>query len=191
MSWTLDQGSHKRPEDGVCLMEAVAWVAGEQHTDVPECACPVLGAYGRQLNDRMPHEQRQRLAVFVPRLVGSRSTKAVELERMYRLADAAVRVFAPVALDARGEHDWARRLRDLDPIVDKPTALTAKAAAYAAAAAADADADAAAAAAAAAADAADAAAPVWDAAIDLFDRLIPSPAVSLARSYEDFEAALA
>jgi hypothetical protein len=123
MSWTLDSGSHERPELGVCLMEAVAWVAGEPHSDAPECACPVLSAYGRVLNDAMPHDQRQRLAVFVPRLVGSKSTPDVQLLRAYRVADAAIRVFAASAFRAAGLDDsWAMGLA---PITDQPSVAAA------------------------------------------------------------------
>jgi hypothetical protein len=39
---TLSHGSHDRREDGMCLMEAVAFLAGERHSDRPVCACPVL-----------------------------------------------------------------------------------------------------------------------------------------------------
>jgi hypothetical protein len=30
---TLSHGSHDRREDGMCLMEAVAFLAGERHSD--------------------------------------------------------------------------------------------------------------------------------------------------------------
>jgi hypothetical protein len=133
----LKHGSHARPEDGVCLMEAVAWVAGEAHSDHPACACPVLAAFGRQLNDRLRDEERDLLVRFVPRLVGSRATAAVERERMFALADAAVRRFLPFALEAAGRDADAARLRGLAPIVDRASALKGQkaAAAYADAAA--------------------------------------------------------
>ena len=44
---TLDSGSHDRRTDGVCVMEAVAWWAGEDHSDRPECVSPVIGAFLR------------------------------------------------------------------------------------------------------------------------------------------------
>lgn len=38
----LKEGSHEARERGVCAMEAVAWLAGEKHSDAPRCACPVI-----------------------------------------------------------------------------------------------------------------------------------------------------
>lgn len=54
----LDKGAHSTRDEGVCLMEAVAFVAGEPHTDHPVCASPVLGAFGRSLNDVLSDETR-------------------------------------------------------------------------------------------------------------------------------------
>lgn len=46
-SLTLHEGAHKDPADGMCAMEAAAWIAGEPHSDHPACACPVIGAFMR------------------------------------------------------------------------------------------------------------------------------------------------
>ncbi len=35
-------GKHATREKGVCLMEAVAWWQGEEHSDMPECVCSVI-----------------------------------------------------------------------------------------------------------------------------------------------------
>ena len=67
----LEEGSHRRRINGVCLLEAVAWYAGENHTDLPECVSPVLRRYGMELNDRITYEQRQLLKQFIPGLVGT------------------------------------------------------------------------------------------------------------------------
>jgi hypothetical protein len=163
---TLLAGSHA-PDDGVCLLEAVALFANEPHSDRPDCACPVISAYGRALNDRMPEGQRQRLKAYIPRLIGTRSTRDVEMKRMYLAADWACRRFAPRALELRGLKDEAAALRSLPEITDKGTAAAAAAAADAADAA-----DAAANAAAAAADASDAANAAWDESIALLDALL-------------------
>ena len=45
---------HASFEDGACLMEAVAWVAGEPWSDKPRCACPVIGDFLRHFNDGLP-----------------------------------------------------------------------------------------------------------------------------------------
>jgi len=67
----LAAGKHDSPDAGVCLLEAVSLVAGEPFTDHPACVSPVLGAFGRALNDAMPDGERQQLARLVPLLVGS------------------------------------------------------------------------------------------------------------------------
>jgi hypothetical protein len=68
---TLDHGSHGSRTSGVCLMEAVAWYAGEDHSDMPACVSPVLRSYGIRLNDRLPTERRQELKQFIPALIGT------------------------------------------------------------------------------------------------------------------------
>lgn len=47
---SLKSGSHKAPNNGLvdaCVMEAVAYVAGEKWSDHPGCACPVISAFLR------------------------------------------------------------------------------------------------------------------------------------------------
>lgn len=55
---TLDKGAHDDPDDGLCLLEAVAYVTNEPHSDHPKCVSIVLGEFGRQLNDVLDDEQR-------------------------------------------------------------------------------------------------------------------------------------
>ena len=40
---TLSSGGHGGIDEGMCVMEAVAYVAGEPWSDAPACACPVIG----------------------------------------------------------------------------------------------------------------------------------------------------
>ena len=68
---TLQAGGHSSPEQGLCVMEAVAYMAGEKHSDMPQCVSPVLRAYGMRLNDSLPDDQRQALKQFVPALIGT------------------------------------------------------------------------------------------------------------------------
>ena len=145
----LKSGGHE-PDSTFCLMEAVAYVAGEPWSDAPACACPVLSAYGRALNDNMDDTDRQLLIPFIPRLVGSKSTPEVEQRRGYLMADTAVRVFAPIALRSAGLDIEAAKLEAL-LVIDSPD--SAARAVYAAAHAAHAARAAAHAAARAAADA--------------------------------------
>ena len=99
----LRKGSHQGREDGVCAMEAVAWLAGEPHSDQPQCACPVIAAFVISWNDSLPtDEDRNRiLKPFIPKLVGSRITAKVEERRSYLALDWLIRVHAPAWLDLR------------------------------------------------------------------------------------------
>ena len=93
--------------------------------------CPVLTYYAMALNgaiERGSHENAlpaRYLHALAPMLVGSRSTPDVEQARAYVLADRAVRVFSPMALEAGGLLAKAKRLSVLDPIVDAASAAAA------------------------------------------------------------------
>jgi len=185
-SIVLKYGGHASREEGVCAMEAVAWLAGEPHSDRPACTCSVIGRLVVRLNDRIGRgEQADALRTrilrpLLPKLVGTAATREVRAKRAYLATDAAVRIFAARALDEVGMalkrpelEAEAQKLRALPPVVDGASAKEAEAAAraarkvsasFAAATAADAAAASAAAAAAAADDAAAAAASAASAA---------------------------
>ena len=119
-------GSHKTREEGMCLLEAVAYIAGEPHTDRPKCVCPVLAAFGRAWNDALDDEDRNRLLrPFIPRLVGTRSTVEVEQRRAFMAADWAVRVATPVWLRAAGLVDEAGALEALAPLTSAEACIKA------------------------------------------------------------------
>jgi hypothetical protein len=142
---TLHRGGHDSWSEGHCAMEAVAWLAGEPHTDGPSCACPMVRRVVIALNDRATDDDMRTrlLRPLLPRIVGSRGSVALMLRRGLVAADWAVRVFSPIALEAAGLPVEAARLRALPEIRDRETAEQAKSAAYRAAARADAAADAA------------------------------------------------
>ena len=137
----LTKGSHATRDEGMCAMEAVAWLAGETHSDAPQCTCPVIATFVRGLNDRFSDKDRQRLNAYLPRLIGTRRGIATECLRAAYLARQAVRVFAPLALERKGFQTQAASLRALPEDVDL---MHARAAAETAAAAAAHAADAAA-----------------------------------------------
>jgi hypothetical protein len=122
MGWSLKSGSHEKNSDGnLCVMEAVAFVAGKPWSDSPPCACPVIGAFMRTWNDALPTDSaRDRLLKpFIPRLARSKSTKAVHSHRGMLAADWLVRVWTPQWLDlvpALAPH--AEALRELEEIAD-------------------------------------------------------------------------
>src|SRR5207249_8950592 len=90
---TLHVGAHK-PNHTFCVMEAVAYVAGEPWTDSPKCASPVLSAFLRALNDGLPNADRQKLKAFIPRLVDTNNKQADE-RRAWMATDWLVRVCTP------------------------------------------------------------------------------------------------
>jgi hypothetical protein len=124
----LTGGSHGSFDDGVCAMEAVAWLAGEPHSDAPKCADPEITIVMIRLNDSMPDAMRNELLrPLLPRLVGSRTNDtAVRRRRAFVLADMACRVFAPLALGAVGYTDLAEELRALPGVIDEKAALFAE-----------------------------------------------------------------
>lgn len=128
----LQRGAHSSREIGVGVMEAVAWLADEPHTDHPDSASPVIGTYCRLVNDRVGEKERQRLVEYVPRLVGTRSTHEVELRRATVIADWAVRTVAAEALRTAGLLRQAEHLEALAPVSDAGSAREAAQAAAAA-----------------------------------------------------------
>lgn len=113
----------------MCAMEMVAWLAGEEHSDEPSCACPVVGAFVRACNDSMNDEQRNRLLrPLVPYLVDSRRNAAVERARGYVVVDDLVRNLLPAWLRRHRRAEEAQLLADLPPVQrldDVRTALRA------------------------------------------------------------------
>lgn len=89
----LKHGTHAKPEHGMCLMEAVAYVANEPHSDMPGCACPVLSEYARTINDNAHWKndaaRTSLLLPLVPKLVGSRGDLDEQIERACYLSGAA------------------------------------------------------------------------------------------------------
>ncbi len=137
---TLDDGAHHDATPGQwCLMEATAYLAGEPWSDHPACVSPVLGAYGRGLNDAWDDVQRQLLVPFIPRLLGTADDGQDEA-RSYLALDWLLRTYTPAWLDLAGHMAEAAALREHRRIVDmaevrsiEPAAQAAQAAAWRAA----------------------------------------------------------
>ncbi len=64
-------GAGTRDRGRMCVMSLVACLAGEEHTDSPGCASPLIRAFAIPLNDNMPDAVRQRLKPFAPRILGT------------------------------------------------------------------------------------------------------------------------
>ena len=119
LTTSLDSGGHKNISDGMCVMEAVAYVAGEPWSDHPACACPVISTFLRSWNDALPDEQRtDLLRPMIPLMVGTRSTPSVEQRRATMAADWLVRVHTPAWLRLAGLTVQADALAGLPEITD-------------------------------------------------------------------------
>jgi len=95
---SLHQGRHQ-PDSTFCVMEAVAFVAGEPWSDHPACACPIITSLLIRWNDRLPNnaERDRLLKHFIPRIVGTRNP-AVEMKRAIMIGDWTVRTVIPELL---------------------------------------------------------------------------------------------
>ena len=120
----LARGSHRDCEDGMCLFEGYNVLKYGTHTDrCPDDVSPVLHRFGLGLNDALPDEPRQRLAVYLPRpgrpspLDGTAGDGLDEVCR-HMAVDWSVRVVAPLWLDAAGRLEVAAELRGWAPITD-------------------------------------------------------------------------
>ena len=126
---SLGAGSHEEnAEHQMCVMEAVAFVAGEPWSDAPACACPVITSFCVSWNDSLPNDaDRDRLLKpLIPKIVGTRSTPEVEERRSYMALDWLIRVHTPKWLDmVPALHERAKELRELDAIVDMAGATAA------------------------------------------------------------------
>ncbi|MGL4833091.1 MAG: hypothetical protein ACRCXH_01590 [Shewanella sp.] len=140
----LKRGSHKSAKDGLCFLEMVSWFAGEEHSDKPECACPVLAAYGIKINDRMPDDLRDTLLKpLVPFMAGTRGTAIHQARRVEFFARWTVNHILPIALEGigcTGSAVQCRNANSLDEVQIAAHAAVAAVAAHAAVDAADVDA---------------------------------------------------
>ncbi len=121
----LKSGAHS-PDGEFCVMEAVAFVAGEPWSDHPKCASQVIGAFMRYWNDALDGEGRQKLKPYIPRLVDSKGTRAVESKRAWLATDWLIHHQAPAWLDLAGLTEQAATLRALPPILTSVRATKAQ-----------------------------------------------------------------
>ena len=123
----LKKGAHE-PDHTFCVMEAVAYVAGEPWTDRPRCASKVLTDFCVTWNDAMDDTDRQILKPFIPRLVDTKASPAIERRRSYMALDWHCRVSAPTWLRLAGLTAEAEAIEATEPIVDARSARAAQAA---------------------------------------------------------------
>jgi hypothetical protein len=120
----LKGGAHDSRSKGMCAMEAAAYIAGERHSDAPECVSPVISTLLRAWNDNLPSDaDRDRLLKPLLSLVlFTRTTAQDEETRAWMATDWLVRVHAPAWLDRAGLGEHATKLRNLPTLT--PSEIT-------------------------------------------------------------------
>ena len=116
----LTSGAHTTRSDGVCLMEAAAWLAGDGHTDAPTCVSPYLRRFGIAVNDCATDARRQDLIPFISLVVGT-AGDGLEGKRRWIAADHLTRAVLPKWLDRAGLPAQATAARNFTPIIDAAT----------------------------------------------------------------------
>jgi hypothetical protein len=117
----LQTGAHRSLDDGGCVMEFAAWVAGEPHSDHPQCVSPVLAIFLRDWNDALDDATRQRLVPYAIAAVGTNTGQTHEETRAWLALDWLIRVYTPAWLRLAGLVPEARTLEATARIVDAVT----------------------------------------------------------------------
>ena len=122
----LAKGTHTSPDEGMCLLELVAYEQGLPHSDRPACVSPVLAGMGRDLNDLLPDEPRQRLLPIRHLLPGTAGDGHDEA-RSYLALDWLIRHWLPAWLDLTPQlRPHAEALRALPPVCNTASARQAR-----------------------------------------------------------------
>ncbi len=134
---TLTRKATPNRGTSMSLPEAVAWFAGEGHSDRPRCVSPMLLASAAVLSDRLPDRKRQRLKRFVPALVGT-ADDGRDRERSLLAMDWLVRVHTPawlrlvpsldLAAASLAEHEPVRSVSDAAELIEAPLMAVRRAA---------------------------------------------------------------
>ena len=125
---TLTKGLHASRGDGVCAMEAVAWIAGQPHSDHPAGVSPSIGAFLRAWNDALPTDtDRDRLLKPLLGELPGTANQNKEERRAFMAVDWLIRTATSDWLDFCGRQyrEGTAALRSLPEIVDRPELIAA------------------------------------------------------------------
>ena len=109
---TLHSGKHEAGQE-LCFMEAVAFIAGEDHSDHPACVCRVLGIFARRWNDYLKTKDRQKMKPYIRLVIGTAGDGFGE-RRSWMIIDWCVREVLVVSLARARALDLDQPLLDLD-----------------------------------------------------------------------------
>jgi hypothetical protein len=136
----LSVGNHYSREQGVCALELVAWLAGEPHSDSPQCACPTIRSFVVNLNDSGPQWLRDEIKARALKIVGTRGSVDLQKRRAAVFAKSAIaqaESVLPIFEKARPDDDRPRKaIEAAKAALENPDAADAARAADAAYAAA-------------------------------------------------------
>jgi hypothetical protein len=118
IDYTLAYGTHATPAEGRCAMEWVSHLAGEPHSDQPQCVSPVLRAVCIALNDGLEAEPRQALRPYLGRTIGT-ADDGLDAARAWMALDWLIREYAPVWLQAAAMPGVADELRAAPAVLDE------------------------------------------------------------------------
>jgi hypothetical protein len=122
----LSTGFHARPDDGLNLLECVAYVAGLEHSSYPDSACPVISEVARLIAERADERDRQVLVHYILPLSCSAASYQVMFQRLYYLVDFTLRQLAPAVLYYKGQPALAEAMAALPLIRDVASAEAAR-----------------------------------------------------------------
>lgn len=114
----LSAGKHASRAYGMCLLEYAAFLAGEPHSDAPQCVEPFLAGLGRSLNDHVSPSHRQLLEPLASNLLHTRGD-GLHDQRQYMAFDWVARWYMPALLDFANRPELSRLLRERT-IIDSP-----------------------------------------------------------------------
>ena len=126
---SLRPGCHETREEGVCAMEAAAWLAGEPHSDKPKCVSLMISRFMRSWNDALPNNaDRDRLLLpLIPRILNTATGLDDDRTRSYLAMDWLVRVCTVSWLEVSASLEpYAQSLSGCEPIVSAATFSTAE-----------------------------------------------------------------
>ena len=118
----LSRGAHNRPNQGMCLLEAASFLAGEPFSDHPRCVSTTIAAFGRRWNDDLNDADRDRLLLpLLPEILNTAPTD----ERLlgFECLDWFLRTFVPAWLELCDEtKEFADKLRAMPKVTDENAA---------------------------------------------------------------------
>lgn len=68
---TLGKYSHNAPTDGMCVMELVSYINGEEFSDTPQCTEINIASIAQEINDRLDDSDRHLILQEFDRLFGT------------------------------------------------------------------------------------------------------------------------